>query len=200
MSHTPVLIFQCSESSSLFELAEQNTVSFLAESVQRAQWVTGNDLGIVSYSLHFFTVISECCKKIPRTTNTWSRTFMYVCESALPYLSKARYLLYLRFYWCNYENVQPPRNSSRLSSITFIFAPHSVFLFCKIWVLISMKVFDMMSHEVWDIPKTQSYCFSILVKCDTLLCVGTFSEDSSWRAEELDALREKGSLVWGTHF
>jgi len=77
--------------------------------------------------------------------NTQSYTFMCVRESAFPYSSKARYSSN-SIYWCNYENAQPTRNNSRISFMTFISASHSVFLFCKTWVLISMKVFDLTSR------------------------------------------------------
>lgn len=74
-------IFCYLDSSRLFELAEQGVASFAAESVQTTSWMTRNDLGIVSYSLHsiFFMFISQPCKKLQHAAEN-SRLYMNVSE------------------------------------------------------------------------------------------------------------------------
>lgn len=52
MSCLLIPMFCYLRSSGLFELAEQGVSFFTAESVQTNSWMTGNDLGILIYSLH----------------------------------------------------------------------------------------------------------------------------------------------------
>lgn len=112
-------------------MAEQGVASSAAESLQIISWMTGNDLGIVFYSLRiFFTFISQCCENIQHAAKN-TRVYMDVCARVCVSLSSEKPATVtiafndLVVKMCN----QLRATTHWVSFVTLVFASHCVLIF-----------------------------------------------------------------------
>lgn len=80
-SYMPIPIFHYFDNSRFFELAEQGVAFFMAESLQIISWMTGNDLGIVFYSLPIFFFLFTVLQKDAAYSKNQKVVHSCVCRS-----------------------------------------------------------------------------------------------------------------------
>lgn len=90
-SYMPIPIFHYFDNSRFFELAEQGVAFFMAESLQIISWMTGNDLGIVFYSLPIFFPIQSAAKRCSIRQKPKSCTQLCVQECVFRWFQKSQW-------------------------------------------------------------------------------------------------------------